>query len=94
MSDLEAWESKYGRIPDGAVVIMRSGFGKKYRNRSAYYGWPAGMEERDPTDTDNLHFPGFDPKAVEWLGEKRQFIVSLDLIKSLSFNKMKFSISC
>lgn len=83
MSDLEAWESKYGRIPDGAVVIMRSGFGKKYGNRSAYYGWPAGTEERDPTDTDNLHFPGFDPEAVQWLGEERQILMQHFKKKSL-----------
>jgi kynurenine formamidase len=71
VTDLQSWESQFGRIPNGSVVIMRSGFGSKYRNRSAYFGWPAGTEESNPTDTENLHFPGFDPDAVEWLGENR-----------------------
>ena len=50
---------------------MRSGFGTKYGNRTAYFGWPDGTEERDPTDTDNLHFPGFDPLAIGWLAVNR-----------------------
>ena len=24
-SDLEAWENNYGKIPDGAIVVMNSG---------------------------------------------------------------------
>jgi kynurenine formamidase len=71
MADIESWESEFGSIPNGSVVIMRSGFGSKYFNRSAYFGWPPGTEANDPADTDNLHFPGFDPGAVEWLAKNR-----------------------
>ena len=71
VEDLKSWETKFGRIPDGAVVIMRSGFGKKYGNRTAYFGWPPGIEKSNPNDTENLHFPGFAPEAAQWLGEKR-----------------------
>ena len=28
VADLERWEGKYGRIPDGAIVLMRSGWGR------------------------------------------------------------------
>ena len=71
VNDLEKWEHEFGPIPKGSVIIMRSGFGSKYGNRTAYFGWPAGTEQNNPTDTDNLHFPGFDPEAVEWLAQNR-----------------------
>ena len=72
VADLEAWEEEHGEIPEGAVVIMRSGFGLKYGNKPAYLGWPAGMEKTNPKDTDNLHFPGFGGDAAKWLVEKRK----------------------
>ena len=37
VSDLEAWESKHGRIPDGAVVVCYSGWGRKYSKRPEKY---------------------------------------------------------
>ena len=71
VEDLEHWESKNGKIPEGAVVIMYSGLGKYYGNRTAYFGWPVGMEESNPKDTANLHFPGFAPEAAEWIVSNR-----------------------
>ena len=71
IEDLKNWEAKYGEIPEGAVVIMYSGLGKYYGNRTIYFGWPAGMEDSNPKDTENLHFPGFAPEAAEWLVSHR-----------------------
>ena len=50
---------------------MYSGLGKYYGNRTAYFGWPAGMEDSNPKDTANLHFPGIAPQAAEWIVSNR-----------------------
>jgi len=72
VADLEAWEEQHGEIPEGAVVIMRSGYGLKYGDKPAYLGWPPGTEKTNPKDTENLHFPGFGGDAAKWLVEKRK----------------------
>ena len=38
VEDLLAWEKKYGRIPDGAIVMMNSGWGQHWSNRTKYLG--------------------------------------------------------
>ena len=67
VEDIENWERNYGPIPEGAILIMFSGTGQHYGNRTAYFGWPSGMEQNNPNDTENLHFPGISSKAAEWL---------------------------
>ena len=75
IEDVNKWETENGIIPEGAIVIMYSGRGQFYGNRTAYLGWPAGTEENNPTDTENLHFPGISPKTAEWLVENRYYTV-------------------
>ena len=50
---------------------MYSGNGQHYGNKTAYFGWPAGTEENDPTNTKDLHFPGISPEAASWLVDNR-----------------------
>ena len=64
IDDIIDWEQKHGRIPNGAILIMNSGTGKYYNNKTRYFGWPNGMEQMNPQDTENLHFPGIDPQAA------------------------------
>ena len=71
VEDLKNWENVHGSIPEGAILIMYSGRGKFYGNKTAYFGWPAGTEKNNPSDTDNLHFPGISPKAADWIVENR-----------------------
>lgn len=71
VEDILRWEKVHGRVPEGAVVIMFSGMGHFYGNRTAYFGWPQGTEESNPNDTENLHFPGFSLEAAEWLTTHR-----------------------
>lgn len=71
IEDLQNWETRYGTIPQGAIVIMYSDHGRFYGNKTAYFGWPPGTEENNPTDTKNLHFPGFSKEAAEWLISNR-----------------------
>ena len=71
VGDLTGWESRHGRIPDGAVVVLRSGRGKLYGRKKEYFGAPDGVFEADPKDTAHLHFPGFHPDAAQWLVDNR-----------------------
>jgi len=65
VDDLERWEAKYGRIPDGAIVLMRSGWGRFWPDKLQYLG----TDQKG--DVANLHFPGFSKEAAEWLVTNR-----------------------
>lgn len=59
--DIEAFEKKYGRIPDNACVMMLSGW-EKFVQTPAYLGLDSqGVK----------HFPGFSPAAASFLVKKR-----------------------
>jgi len=65
--DLLAWEKKYGRIPTGSILLLRTGFGSFYPDRKKYLG----TEERGPEAIAKLHFPGLHPDAARWLSGNR-----------------------
>ncbi len=61
--DLERWEATHGRIPDGVIVLLRTGFARHWPDRIRYMG----TDERGAAAVAKLHFPGLDPAAAEWL---------------------------
>ena len=65
--DFEAWEARYGRIPDGAIVLLSTGYGRFWPDRTAYMGTAA----RGPEGVAELDFPGLDPEAAKWLIRER-----------------------
>ncbi len=65
VDDILSWESQHGRIPDGAIVFMYSGWGKRWPDRNKYLG------SETPHDTKTLHFPGFSKEAAEFLVKER-----------------------
>lgn len=65
VADLEGWEKRNGRIPDGAIVVMQSGWSKRWPDRKKVLGTDV------PGDTANLHFPGFSSEAAKFLVEQR-----------------------
>lgn len=65
--DFAAWEARHGRIPDGAIVLLRTGWGARWPEAAAYLG----TAERGPDAVPKLHFPGLDPEAARWLVERR-----------------------
>ena len=69
IQDLEDWESRNGRIPYGFVVVMNSGWDKKYPNKTAVFG------SNNSLDSSTFHFPGFSPAACEWLVHNRNIHV-------------------
>ena len=66
VSDIAAWEKAHGRIPIGAILLIRSGWGKFWGDRKRYFGTDT------PGDTDNLHFPGLSKEAAEFLVKQRR----------------------
>lgn len=62
-ADILAWEAEHGAIPEGAIVLFRTGFGKFWPDREAYMG----TAERGADAVALLHFPGIDPATAEWL---------------------------
>ncbi|MAE97335.1 MAG: cyclase [Deltaproteobacteria bacterium] len=74
VSDLEAWEEAHGAIPAGAIVLLRTGFGRYWPDRERYMG----TSKRGDAGGAELHFPGLDPAAVPWLAEREVGAVGLD----------------
>jgi kynurenine formamidase len=67
IDDFQKWEKQNGRIPNGAIVLLRTGFGKYYPDRKKYLG----TDERGAAAVAKLHFPGLDPNAARWLTQNR-----------------------
>jgi kynurenine formamidase len=67
MSDLAAWEAEHGRIADGAILLLHTGWGNRWPDRESYLGTAVAGAEAVPL----LHFPGLDPDAARWLVERR-----------------------
>lgn len=80
--DLRAYEDKYGRIPDGAVVFMHSGWESRVNDETSF---------RNPDSTGTMHFPGFHPETAAMLVSDRSIVgigvdtLSLDYGKSADF---------
>jgi kynurenine formamidase len=64
--DVRDWEARHGSIAAGTIVLLRTGWGKRYPDRKLYFG-----DDR-PGATDNLHFPSFGEDAGRLLVEQRR----------------------
>lgn len=68
VDDLKSWENKYGKIPDGAWVIMYTGIDTRYYpDKKKVLGTDKKGEDALP----ELSFPGFSPESVEFLVKER-----------------------
>ena len=63
IDDVREHERRHGRIPDGAAVLMNSGWATRIGDPEAYRGADAAG---------TLHFPGFGADTCEWLLERRR----------------------
>jgi kynurenine formamidase len=62
MNDVRDWESRNGLIPDGAIVLVRTGWSDFWEQPERYYG----------ADEDGLlHFPGLSAAAATLLNVER-----------------------
>lgn len=75
IADLERYEAVYGPIPDGAIVLFRTGWGRFWPDPERYLGTASRGDAAVPL----LHFPGIDPAAARWLvSERRIDAVGID----------------
>jgi kynurenine formamidase len=75
VEDLTGWEAEHGAIPDGAIVLIRTGWGVKYADRAAYLGTAL----TGPDAVAQLHFPGISADAAQWLvGNRKIDAVGID----------------
>ncbi|MDH3206762.1 MAG: cyclase family protein [Gemmatimonadota bacterium] len=67
VADLTSWESEHGELPDGGILLLRTGWGARWGDRMAYLG-----TDRIGADAvADLHFPGLGAEAAEWLVTNR-----------------------
>ncbi len=67
VEDLQAWEVDHQPLPDGSIVLFRTGFGAHWPDRERYMG----TDQRGAEAVSQLHFPGLSPDAAEWLVANR-----------------------
>lgn len=64
--DLQKWEERNGRLPDGAILLLRTGWSRRWGDRKAYLG------DDTPGDDSRLHFPGFSKELADFLARFRR----------------------
>ena len=65
--DLLDWERQHGRLPDGAIVLFRTGYSAHWPHAQRYLG----TSERGEAGAAKLHFPGLHPDAAAFLVSER-----------------------
>jgi kynurenine formamidase len=74
-ADFAAHERRHGRIPRGAIVLLRTGFARFWPDAERYLG----TAERGEGAVPKLHFPGLHPDGARWLVRRRRIrAVGLD----------------
>jgi kynurenine formamidase len=59
---VEDWEKRHGRIPEGAIVLLRTGWASR---------WPDVQKYRNQDANGKMHFPGFSVEAAKLLIERK-----------------------
>lgn len=75
IADIEAHEAAHGKLPPGAILLLNTGWAKRWPDAERYLG----TAQRGPEAVALLHFPGLHPDAATWLVENRDIkAVGLD----------------
>jgi len=59
---VEEWEKRHGRIPEGAIVLLRTGWASR---------WPDVQKYRNQDANGKMRFPGFSVEAAKLLIERK-----------------------
>jgi len=70
--DVAAWEAGHGRIPAGAIVLLRTGWSERWPDRLRYFGSPSTSDAKD------LHFPSYGAEAAKLLLERGVGAIGVD----------------
>ena len=68
VEDFVNWESSFGKITEGIIILLHTGYGRYWPDRFRYIG----TNTRGNKALDELHFPGLHPDATKWLIENRK----------------------
>ncbi len=68
VADIEQAEARDGAIPPNAILIIRTGFSRRWPDAARYLG----TADRGDAAVARLHFPGLHPDAARWLVANRQ----------------------
>lgn len=75
IEDLQQWEATTEQSLNGTIVLVNSGWGKKWNDRAAYLG------TTDEEDLSTLSFPGISGEAAQWLVDNRDVLgVGMDAL--------------
>ena len=66
VEDVRAWETRHGRIPEAAIVLLRTGWAARWPDAKRYFG------DDTPGDASRLHFPSYGAEAARLLVEERR----------------------
>jgi kynurenine formamidase len=72
--DFTDWEAAHGALPEGAIVLVRTGWGARWPDRARYLGTTKTGQEAAA----ELHFPGIAPEAARWLLGRQVHAVGID----------------
>ena len=73
VADIRRFEARYGTIPRGAIVLLRTGWDVYWPHRGQYFG------DDTPGRTTHLHFPSYGREAATLLvGERRVAALAVD----------------
>jgi kynurenine formamidase len=68
VADFTAWEQAHGQLESDLIVLIRTGFSRRWPDAATYLG----TSERGAAAVAKLHFPGLHPDAATWLAETRK----------------------
>jgi kynurenine formamidase len=80
---IEAWEKRNGRIPPGAIVILRTGWASR---------WPDVQRYRNTDAKGEMHFPGFSVDAARILLERKISALGSDTLSIDPGNSKDFPV--
>jgi kynurenine formamidase len=70
--DVRAWETSHGPIQGGTIVLLRTGWGKRWPDRKSYLG------DDTPGDASRLVFPSYGEEAARLLVKRRVGALGVD----------------
>lgn len=85
VSDLCEWEINFGRMPHGAIVLLRTGYGQFWPDPQRYLG----TSKKGTEGVAELHFPGLHPTAAQWLANREVGAVGIDTA-SIDYGQSRF----
>jgi len=93
--DVLEWEAKHGKISQGSVILLRTGWNSRWGNRNLYRG-VKDEDESNSIDSESdqpieMNFPSFDVTAAQFLATERQVLgVGVDTLSVDTGNSKEF----